>query len=112
MNILELKQIIDDYCDNNVELERLQVCIPIQKLGYTAGTPVISIKKVINGFDWDYNKLMLVPESELMLVNQETLENLRQELKDLNITKATNSKLKSEISSLKREVDRLKDEYE
>jgi hypothetical protein len=111
MNILELKQIIDDYCMNNVELEKLQVCIPIQKIGYAAGTPVVSIRKVINGFDWDYNKLMLVPESELMLVNQETLDKLRQELKDLNITKAENSKLKSEIVRLKHEIAGLKDEY-
>jgi cell division protein FtsB len=40
-----------------------------------------------------------------MLVNQDVLDKLRQELKDLNITKAENSKLK-------REITRLKDEYE
>ena len=103
VNLLQVKQYIDRiygrYSDDR--LEAVNVVIPIETVGRVGGTSSIPIKTMIKGFDWDNNKLLLYPETDLMLADTDTLSKLREECEQMGWTAF-------EIGNLKRENKRLR----
>lgn len=110
MNLLELKQKIDSMCEryNEDYLECIQICIPIEKVGASGGTPTVPVKSAIKGFDWDNNKLMLYPETNLMLENPDTLDKLREECRTMGWTQYENNNLKRENKRLHKIIAELR----
>lgn len=103
MNILEFKNKIDTIVSrySDYELEQIRVCIPIKTPSAIGGTPVVDIKSIHTGFDWDKGKLMLYPVEDLSKTDHDYLAKIRKEAEELGWSVY-------EMGNLKREIKRLK----
>ncbi len=68
MKLKELKLIIDEIVESYSDSPDLEVCIPNNddSTKIYGGTPYTKINKVQLGFDWDHNKVFLLPEKDMI----------------------------------------------
>ena len=116
MNLLDLKQLVEQYTRNkeDYKLEQIRVCIPIKTVSAIGGTPVVDIKSMQSGFDWDNGKLMIYPIEDLSITDHDYLAKMRKEADDLgwsvyefNNIKRENKKLLKKITELEQMLDLL-----
>lgn len=110
MTLEQLKMIIDAAFDrtnayDGQNAENIQVGIKVFRVGAVGGTPVVPIKSVHMGFDWDKGKLIMTTEPELREVNRDEIKTLLDKYEELGWKQ-------SQISSLKRENEKLKKQVE
>lgn len=102
MKASELRNQLDTYLGNILNFRKdLEVCVVVKSSGAVGGTPVVNVKSVGVGFDWDHGKFMIYTEEDVMRVNQKTLDDLRKEAEKIGWDMY-------EIRNLKAEVKRLK----
>lgn len=61
-----------------------KVVIPVLRPNTPGGTPCVGIKSVDIGFDWDNNKLFLVPEHQITLLSAEDVAAIHADAKREN----------------------------
>jgi len=69
MTLRELKEEIDLYVKALPDYNDPTVCIPISDGTVIGGHPVIEVRSVCPGFDWDSGKFFIYPEKALKLKN-------------------------------------------
>jgi hypothetical protein len=102
MNLKQLKEILNRPIYENREDEEYRVGIAVATAGSVGGTPVVGVKSVQYGFDWDSGKLIIYPEQDLREISRDEIKALRDKYSEL-------SWKHYEISNLKRENQRLKE---
>lgn len=110
MNLLELKQKIDNICSrySDVELEHIIVGIKTDVVSSIGGTYITHVNQVMKGFDWDKNKFIIIPETGLRETDKDELTKLKKEASDIGWDIYENRNLKREIKNLKKYIDELK----
>lgn len=68
MNLLELKERIDQILATNPQAAELTVCIPNNKPGILGGTPVTGINGIWPGIDWDNGKAIIYPVEKMQIM--------------------------------------------
>lgn len=104
MTLQELYNIVEQAMLHCTNPEDIRVCIPIQTLNAISGTPCVDIKSIHKGFDWDNNKLMLYPEKDLSLTDNDVIAKMRKEAKEMGWTAYDVTNLKREIKSLRKRL--------
>ena len=104
MNLSELKKMVDELHSRSASPEEVRVGIVIDVVGSVGGTPIINIKRIAKGFDWDNNKLMIYPEQGLRKTDADELAKLRKEAADLGWSVYESINLKREV---RRQSDRI-----
>ncbi len=66
MTLMELKKRLDDILENNPRAANASIVIPNNKKGMMGGTPCTQITGCYVGFDWNYNKIFLQPENDMI----------------------------------------------
>ena len=109
MNLLELKQKIENVCSrySDFELEHIIVGIKTDVVSSVGGTYITHVKQLIKGFDWDNNKFIIIPETDLRETDKDELSKLRKEASDIGWDLYENRNLKREIKKLKKYIDEL-----
>ena len=105
MNLKELKDKIDWLYDEqrNPEErspENITVGIMVKTTGSVGGAPVIGIKNITMGFDWDAGKLLICPEKDLRIIEADELLALRKAHEKDGWAQYENRGLKSDIKKL------------
>lgn len=93
-------------------IETLGLCSPENKISilikkpYTTigGNPVTNIRSVYEGFDWDYGKTMLIPESSLWEVDKTQADEMKTLNDKIGWLEYEKRNLKSEIAKLKKKL--------
>ena len=105
MNLLELKQQIDRMIEvtskRHIEPENIAVGIKVFRLGTVGPTPIVNVKSLIQGFDWDNGKLIITAETDLREIGRDEIASLLDKFDEIGWTQY-------EVDSLKRENKRLK----
>lgn len=105
MKIKELKTQIDWIVSTLSDNEDLEVAIKVVRVGAFGGTPKIPVTNIFKGFDWDNGSVILYSDSELREIDRDEIQQLRKSYDELYWKYC-------QISSLKRENRRLKEELE
>ena len=87
MNLKELKELIDWNIrlveQNHEDPEKIRVGIVVKRVGQIGSQPVVDIKTLGLGFDWDKGKLLIYPESDLREIDRDEFAALRKKYDDM-----------------------------
>ena len=104
MNLLELKQQIDRMVEmsnkRHAGPETITVGIKVFRLGAVGPTPIVNVKSLVQGFDWDKGKLIITAETDLREIGRDEIASLLDKFDEMCWTQY-------EVDSLKRENKRL-----
>jgi len=105
MNLRELKEQVDWLYENQMRSvhqlpESITVGIVIKTAGSAGGTPVVGVKNIHAGFDWDNGKLLIYPESDVREIKADELLALRKANEKEGWAQYENRNLKSDIKKL------------
>jgi len=104
MTLNELKELIDRQINHLGNGEDIRVGIVVKTVGSTGGTPLVNIKTVQAGIDWDKGKFMIFPEKDLRSIEADELARLRKESEDRGWAEYENRILKAENKKLKKQL--------
>lgn len=109
MTLQELHDIISRYlvtnkrnCDSDV---KIRIKLPMSTVG---SLPMVDVKSVQMGFDWEANKFLIYPEEELTLHDADFAEKFRKVESKYGHLYVENFQLKSEVQRLKKLLDDAK----
>lgn len=105
MNLKELKDQVDWLYENqgramHVLPESITLGIVIKTPGSVGGTPIVGVKCIQAGFDWDNGTLLIYPESDVRAIKADELLALRKANEKDGWAQYENRNLKSEIKKL------------
>ena len=105
MNLKELKDQVDWLYENQGRSmhqppESITVGIVVKTVGTAGGTPVVGVKNIYAGFDWDNGKLLIYPESDVREIKADELWALRRASEKEGWAQYENRNLKSDIKKL------------
>jgi hypothetical protein len=63
---------------------KCRVCVVTHQPGRLGGTPGVDIKGVNLGFDWDANRVLLVPEQDIIPIDSRDAQAITAEAKKVN----------------------------
>lgn len=113
MNLLELKSTIDEIVrrqeNRHQDLEQLRVCIPIKTTPTIGGTPVVDVKSIQAGFDWDNGKLMIYPIEDLSKTDHDYLAKIKKQASEIGWSVYEFDNLKRENKLLKKRIKELEE---
>jgi len=104
VKLSELHRIVNLYHrDGHYEDPEVMIMI---KLPYaTVGSrPMVPVKSINMGFDWEAGKFIIAPEEELTPSDRDFAEQMRKMQDDLGWAKYENRNLKAEIKRLKKQL--------
>lgn len=112
MNIIELKKIVDRLYETTEEYnkELTNIGIQVKRIGSVAGTPLVNVKSIHSGFDWDNNKIIIVPETELREIDRDEIKSIQEKYDELGWKYYKINNLQRENKKLKEEIEKLKNE--
>ncbi len=58
-----------------------KLCIQVSSPGHVGGTPTVSVDHMINGFDWDTGKIIIVPSKPLSVLSEADVKAIHESLK-------------------------------
>ena len=110
MNIIDLKRIVDSVYEHTKEYNResTTVGIEVKRFGVIGGTPVVDIKSIVKGFDFDNNKVIIYPEVTLREIDRDEIKTIQDKYEELGWNHYEISGLKRENKRLKEEINKLK----
>ena len=87
MNLKELKNTVDwllSQCElSREDPEKMNVGISVKRIGQIGGTPIVNIKCINFGFDWDAGKIIVAPESDLREIDRDEFKLLQKKYDEL-----------------------------
>ena len=87
MNLKELKKTVDfllRQCElSREDPEKINVGITIKRIGQVGGTPIVNIKSINFGFDWNKGKIIIDPENDLREIDRDEWALLQKKYDDL-----------------------------
>jgi hypothetical protein len=86
--------------DNEMVIE---ISLPYSTVG---SIPSVGIKSIINGFDWDAGKTIIIPEKDLTYPNDEFVQGMKKLQDECGWLKYENGGLKREIKKLKKLLEK------
>lgn len=109
MNLKEFKEQVDRSVENQLRHvhkppESITVGIVVKTVGTVGGTPIIGVKSMQAGFDWDQGVLLVFPEKDLRLIEADELLALRKASEKDGWAQYENHNLKSEIKKLNAKI--------
>lgn len=110
MRTKDLKSFVDTFCHKDYPLQDRNVVIAVKRIGQVGGTPSVGVKNIYAGIDWDSGKILIYPEKELMIADDELLKD-RQKLVDrIGWLEYEKRGLQSEVRRLRKKLG-LTDEF-
>ena len=105
MKLSELKALVDRAVETSRDYEDHEVVVAV-KLPYTTvgAIPMVAVKSVNKGFDWENGKFIIRTEEELTPADRDFAEQMRKMQDDLGWAKYENRGLKAEIKKLKKQL--------
>jgi hypothetical protein len=109
MNLKEFKDQVDWLYNNQMRSvhqlpESITVGIVVKTAGTVGGTPIVSIKNIHAGFDWDNGTLLVYPEKDLRVIEADELLALRKASEKDGWAQYENVGLKSDIKKLNAKI--------
>lgn len=108
MNLKEFSKTVYMYADRCRFPEETTVGIMATHLGSAGGTPLIEVKSAFMGADWDSNRFIIVPETNIRSIEKNEIESIKKELSELGWTAYEFNNLKRENKKLRKEIAELK----
>lgn len=108
MKFSELKRIVDlHFRDGHYEDPEvvIQIKLPYNTVG---GTPVVKVKNIYMGFDWDHGKFIIYPEEEITPSDRDFAKQMKEMQDRAGWADYENRNLKAEIRRLNKKNDELK----
>ena len=105
MKFSELKKLVDLYYrDDSRDDPRvvIQIKLPYNTVG---GTPVVDVKNLQMGFDWDSGKLIIVPEEDITPSDRDFAKQMKEMQDRAGWADYENRNLKAEIRRLKKKLN-------
>ena len=112
MNIRELQIIIDHIVSDLHDYQNPNVMVVIKRPGSAGGTPCVGIGNVSVGFDWDSNKIMLIPDEALSMSDPGDVAKIKKLQDEYGWALYENRNLKAEIKRLGKKLNGTKDQAE
>lgn len=105
MKLRELKQLVDRAVETSRDYEDHEVVIAV-KLPYTTvgAIPMVAVKSVNKGFDWENGKFIIRAEEELTPSDRDFAETMKKLQDKVGWIEYENSGLKAEIKRLKKQI--------
>lgn len=112
MNISELKKLVDKLYERTKDynIDFTQVGIQVKRIGAIGGTPLVDIESIRAGFDWDANKIIIVPSTPLREIDRDEIKAIQEKYDELGWKQYDIDKLKRENKKLKKELELLKND--
>lgn len=108
MNIIELKKIVDRLYETTKEYKELtNIGIQVKRVGSVAGTPLVNVKSIHSGFDWNAGKIIIVPETDLREINRDEIKSIQEKYDELGWKYYKINNLQRENKKLKEEIEKL-----
>ena len=109
MNLEQFKEAIDQII-RRVRIgdeETIRVGVQVTKAGSVGGTPIVTVKSVIKGFDWDNNKVIITTEEPVRLTDAGEIDKLKKEAADIGWSVYEFQNQKREIARLRKRIKEL-----
>jgi hypothetical protein len=105
MKLRELKRLVDLAVETSRDYEDHEVVIAV-KLPYTTvgAIPMVAVKSVNKGFDWENGRYIIRAEEELTPADRDFATQMKKMQEDLGWSKYENRNLKAEIKKLKQQI--------
>jgi len=105
MKLSELKTLVDRAVETSRDYEDHEVMVAI-KLPYTTvgAIPMVAVKSVNKGFDWENGKFIVRTEEELTPADRDFAETLKKWQDKVGWAEYENRNLKAEIRRLKKQL--------
>lgn len=96
----------NNYHGGNAEM--IDVGIRVHRIGVVGPTPVVPVKHLSIGMDWDKGKLIICPEgTELREIGRDEIAMLHEKYEDLGIKQSEITRMRNEIKSLQKKIEKL-----
>ena len=92
--------------------ENIEVCIEVKVIGTVGPTPMVKIKHISMGNDWNRGKMIVVPEVDLRIPRKDEIKEIKEKYKELSFEASESLSLQKENEKLRKQVVRLKDKLE
>jgi hypothetical protein len=117
MNLEELFNVVsfayqqsNNYGGNRAEL--INVGIKVAHVGTVGGTPVVPVKHLTMGFDWDSNKLIIIPEIEVRSTTRDEVKAIQDAYDKAGWTQLKIDQVDRQNKKLKKQVEELQSKLE
>lgn len=108
MNLLQLKESIERSETLGYRISDIEVVIPIELGHHSVGAkPSCSVEQSYFGFDWDKNKLFLVPVKKLTAADEDAIAKSKKQYDTIGKMDYEMKGLKKQIKDLKATIGRL-----
>lgn len=105
MKLSELKELVDRAVKTSRDYEDHEVVIAVKLPNTTVGAiPMVAVKSVNKGFDWENGKFIIRAEEELTPANRDFAETMKKLQDKVGWAEYENRGLKSEIKRLKKQT--------
>jgi hypothetical protein len=105
MKLRELKRLVDLAVETSRDYEDHEVVIAV-KLPYTTvgAIPMVAVKSVNKGFDWENGRYIIRAEEELTPADRDFATQMKKMQEGLGWKELENRRLKAEIKKLKQQI--------
>ena len=108
MKLRELKQLVDRAVETARDYEDHEVVIAVKLPNTTVGAiPMVAVKSVNKGFDWENGKFIIRAEEELTPADRDFATKMKDMQELVGLLQYENRGLKAEIKKFKRARDEL-----
>jgi hypothetical protein len=105
MKLRELKALVDRAVETSQDYEDHEVVIAVKLPYATVGAiPMVAVKSVNKGFDWENGKFILTPEENLTPADRDFAETMKKLQDKVGWAEYENRNLKAEIKRLKKQL--------
>ena len=106
MKLRELKALVDRAVETSRDYEDHEVVVAV-KLPYTTvgAIPMVAVKSVNKGFDWENGKFIIMTEEELTPADRDFATQMKKIQEDLGWSQLENRRLKAEVKKLTEKLE-------
>ncbi len=106
MKLRELKALVDRAVETSRDYEDHEVVVAV-KLPYTTvgAIPMVAVKSVNKGFDWENGKFIIRTEEELTPADRDFATQMKKIQEDLGWSQLENRRLKAEVKKLTEKLE-------
>jgi len=103
MKLRELKALVDRAVETSRDYEDHEVVIAVKLPYSTVGAiPMVPVKSVNKGFDWENGKFIIRAEEELTPADRDFATQMKKIQEDLGWSQLENRRLRAEVKKLQR----------
>jgi len=92
--------------------DQIELVIPVKVIGTAGPLPSVKVKHLSMGMDWNKGKILVTPEVNLRICDQDEIVELKERYEELALSVSEVASLKRDNEKLRKTIVKLKDKLE